>query len=394
MPQDYYDVLGVSRGASPEEIKKAFRKRAKDVHPDRNPTPEAEAEFKTLGEAYGVLSDPEKRRVYDTYGHQGLQSGGYSTGDWGFMDGFPDLSDVFASFFGGFASQGSGGRSRAARGEDIRSGLNLTFDEALFGVEKKLDVTRLCQCERCAGSGAEPGTQPVTCPTCGGNGQVRQTTQTIIGHFTQVTTCGQCQGLGYTIATPCQGCHGYGRSQKTNQIELTIPAGVDDGTRLRVAGEGDSGLMGGPPGDLYVMLNVTSHPVMRREGYNLCCTLGVSYPQLVLGAELFVDALQPPDKQGEKAKPIRQTIKVAPGTNSGHVVRVRDFGVPHLQNPKHRGDLLVTLELQVPKQPTPEEKKLLKQLEAIYHPGANASEGPPNASHSSLLDKFKGALSH
>jgi molecular chaperone DnaJ len=402
--RDYYDILGVSKSATPEEIKKTFRRKAKDVHPDQNKSPEAEAEFKELGEAYNVLSDPEKRKVYDTYGHQGLQSGGYSTAGWDFMEGFPDLTDIFASVFGGGFSGGfaQSGRSRAARGEDIRAQLKLTFEESVFGVEKTLDVTRLIHCSRCTGSGAEPGTQPTTCATCAGNGQVRQTTQTLIGNFTQIATCPQCQGLGYAIETPCKQCHGFGRHQHTDKIEITIPPGVDDGTRLRVAAEGDAGLMGASAGDLYVVLSVGSHAMFRREGYNLTLTVPVSYVQLVLGGEITVAMLKPlvaksPNDKAAEKKPFKESpsevvVKIQPGTPSGFVARIREAGVPHLQNPFHRGDLLVTLVVNIPKNPSLEEKRLLQQLAELHQVGS-AEKKTHEEDHPSLFGRFRDVIS-
>lgn len=389
----YYDVLEVTRSASAEEIKKSFRKKAKECHPDTNKSPEAEAQFKELGEAYDVLSDANKRQVYDNYGHDGLKSGGYQPG-WDFADGFPDLGDIFSSFFGGsgFGFGGGGSRSRHGprQGDDLRLDLPLEFNEAAFGAKKEITITHMTHCEPCNGQGSAQGSGPSTCSTCGGKGQVQQVAQTIIGHFTQITTCPQCQGQGRIITNPCGTCHGQGRAPEEKSLTLTIPAGVDQGTRLRISGEGDSGYLGGPPGDLYVVLNVKPHPVFKRDGYDIHALLEVSYAQMALGDELDIPTLE-----GD------QRLKIPAGTETGHVFSIKGVGVPHLNNPKRKGDHYVQVEIAVPKHVSGEEKKLLSRLLELEQERAkksqpNKSVGPQTPSNKSkqadLFGKFKEAI--
>ena len=353
--KDYYEVLGVTRNASPEEIKKAFRTLAKTLHPDTNKSPEAESQFKELGEAYDVLSDASKKQVYDTYGHDGLKSGGYQT-DWSnFEAGFPDLSDIFASFFGaGF----SGGRSRQGprQGEDLRVELMLDFMDAAFGAKKELTLTHMEQCDTCTGSGAAEGSGPSVCSGCGGAGQIRQTTQTIIGHFTQIVVCPQCRGNGSIIANPCKACHGQGRAAAEKKLTVTIPAGVDHGTRLRVQHEGDAGYLGGPPGDLYVILGIKPHEKFKRDGYHVYTMQEVTYPQLALG-----DDVQVPTLTGE------HKLKIPAGTPNGQVFTIKGEGIPTLNQPSRKGDLYVQVQIVVPTRLSGEEKKLLQKLGEIQN---------------------------
>jgi molecular chaperone DnaJ len=375
--RDYYEILGVSRNASPEEIKKAFRKKAKQYHPDTNKSPDAEAMFKELGEAYDVLSDANKRQVYDNYGHDGLKSGGYQP-QWDFAEGFPDLGDIFASFFGGGFGMG-GGRRRGGpqQGSDLRLDLQLEFNEAVFGTRKEITFTHLENCETCDGSGASPGSGPTVCTTCGGQGQVRQTAQTIIGHFTQIVTCPNCQGSGSIIVNPCRTCHGQGRAAVEVKRSIVIPPGVDQGTRLRVAGEGDCGIKGGPPGDLYVVLNIKPHPDFKRDGYHIYVTHEVPYPVLVLGGEIEVPTLSG-----------TETLKIPAGTKNGHVFTIKGVGVPHLNNSSKRGDQYVEVQVIIPTHLSGEEKKLLQKLNEIQQERLKKekSRGP------SLMGKFKEAI--
>lgn len=354
--RDYYEVLGVARGASPEEIKKAFRKRAKELHPDTNASPEAESQFKELGEAYDVLSDANKRQVYDNYGHDGLKSGGYQQ-SWDFAEGFPDLGDIFASFFGaGFGGMGGQRRRGGPQpGNDLRMDLMLDFNEAVFGTKKEISFTHLQHCDECQGSGSAAGSGgPTVCTTCGGQGQVRQTTQTIIGHFTQIVGCPTCQGTGAVIVNPCKACHGHGRTAKEAHKSITIPPGVDQGTRLRVAGEGDAGVKGGPPGDLYVVLGIKPHPQFKRDGYHIYSAQEVPYPTLALGGEIEVTKVDGTDK-----------IRVPAGTQVGHVFTLKGAGVPHLNNPNKRGDHFIEVQVSIPTHLSGEEKKLLQKLNEI-----------------------------
>jgi molecular chaperone DnaJ len=349
--RDYYEILGLSRGASAEEIKKAFRKKAKACHPDTNKSPDAEAQFKELGEAYDVLSDANKRQVYDNYGHDGLKSGGYQP-QWDFAEGFPDLGDIFASFFGGGA--GFGGQRRRGgpqQGNDLRLDLQLDFNDAVFGTKQEITFTHLENCEPCQGSGSAAGSGPTVCTTCGGQGQVRQTAQTIIGHFTQIVICPNCQGNGSIIVNPCGQCKGQGRTAVETKRSIVIPPGVDQGTRLRVAGEGDAGIKGGPPGDLYVVLQIKPHPEFKRDGYHVYSLQEVPYAIMVLGGEVQVNTLEG-----------SHTIKVPAGTQNGHIFNLKALGVPHLNNSSKRGDHYVEVQVEIPTQLSGEEKKLLQKL--------------------------------
>lgn len=379
--RDYYEVLGVERSASPEEVKKAFRKKAREYHPDVNKDPGAEDMFKELGEAYEVLSDPQKRQVYDAYGHEGLAGGGYQP-SWDFMQGFPDLSDLFAQFFGmGFPGQESaGGRSGPSRGEDLRSDLELDFMEAAFGVNKETEISHLVFCDPCQGSGASPESGgPAMCQTCMGQGQIRQTTQTIIGHFTQISTCPRCHGKGVMIMDPCKTCQGRGRKTEAKSLTLNVPAGVDTGTRLRIAGEGNAGFMGGPPGDMYVVLHVKEHPMFKRDGYDVYTVAPVTYSQLALGDEIEVTLLDGTDK-----------VKLDPGTQSGTVFTLKNKGIAVLNASGKRGNFYVQVVLEVPKKLSGEERKLLEKLKALETERV-LKDGKAGAS--SFVHKFKEVLS-
>ncbi|MBY0450128.1 MAG: molecular chaperone DnaJ [Cyanobacteria bacterium] len=351
--RDYYEILGVSRSATPEEIKKSFRKKAKECHPDTNKSPEAEAQFKELGEAYDVLSDAQKRQVYDNYGHDGLKSGGYSP-SWDFASGFPDLSDLFASFFGGgFGPSGFGGRGRYGpqRGNDIGVEVGLEFMEAVRGAQREVDISRSETCEPCQGSGASPGSGPTACTTCGGQGQIRQTTQTIIGHFTQITPCPRCQGIGQVVMDPCSWCQGQGRRAANKKLNITVPAGVDEGTRLRIGQEGESGMMGGPPGDLYVLIRVKQHPQFQRDGYDVISRCLLSYPELALGCEREIETVDGTER-----------LKIPAGTQNGQVFTFKGKGIPVINQPNRRGNHYVQVEIQIPSKISGQEKRLLEQL--------------------------------
>ncbi len=378
--RDYYEILGVAKGATADEIKKAFRKKAREYHPDVSKDPNAEALFKELGEAYEVLSDPQKRQVYDAYGHEGLKGGGYQP-SWDFMQTFPDLNDLFAQFFGGGFPGGSGygQRSGPSQGEDLRFDLELDFMEAAFGVKKEVEINHLIHCEPCQGSGASPDSGgPVTCQTCMGQGQIRQTTQTIIGHFTQITTCPRCQGRGTMIVDPCKVCQGKGRHNEAKTLTLTIPPGVDSGTRLRVTQEGNAGMMNGPSGDLYVFLHVKEHAVFQRDGYDLYAQVPVTYSQLALGDDIEVPALEGTEK-----------VKVPSGTQSGTIFTIKGKGIPVLNGNGRHGDYHVKTVLQVPKKISSEERKLLEKLKALESEHLHSEK-----SHkSSFAHKFKEVLS-
>ncbi len=351
--RDYYEVLGVSRNASEDEIKKAYRKLARKYHPDvnRENTAEAEEKFKEVSEAYEVLSDASKKAQYDQYGHaafdpaQGGGSNGYGFGGGGFGGGF-DVGDIFESFFGG---GGRGGRRAGPeRGDDLRYDLKLSFEEAAFGVEKEIEINRDEQCDACHGSGAEPGTPVDTCPDCHGTGQVQVAQQTILGRMMSVRPCTRCGATGKIVKTPCKKCSGKGHQRKRKKLTVKIPAGVDEGSRLRVAGEGQAGERGGPAGDLYVYLFVKEHPLFERDGNDVLCEVPISIVQATLGADMEVPTLDG-----------RLTFRVPEGTQPGTVFRLRDKGIPSLRG-GGRGDQLVRVKVVVPKKLSDKQKDLLK----------------------------------
>ncbi|MDY6936983.1 MAG: molecular chaperone DnaJ [Cyanobacteriota bacterium] len=356
MAGDYYDTLGVSRSADKEEIKRAYRRLARKYHPDVNKESGAEDRFKEINRAYEVLSEPELRSRYDRFGEAGVSSGAAGAGgfqDMGDMGGF---ADIFESFFGGFSggTQSTRRRGGPVRGDDLRLDLKLEFREAVFGGEKEIRISHLETCETCGGTGAKPGTRPQTCSTCGGSGQVRRATRTPFGSFTQVSVCPTCNGTGQTIADKCNSCGGKGQKQETKKLKITIPAGVDNGTRLRVSSEGDAGGRGGPAGDLYVYLFVKEDSEFQRDGINILSQIKISYLQAILGCKLPVNTVD-----GEVE------LTVPPGTQPGTVMTLENRGVPRLGNPVSRGDHLITIEIDIPTKLTAEERELLEQLAKI-----------------------------
>ena len=349
--RDYYEVLGVARGASEQEIKSAYRKLALQFHPDRNPNnPDAEEKFKECSEAYAVLADGDKRAAYDRFGHAGVSGAGAAAG----FDPaiFQDFSDLFGDFFGFGEMFGGGGgrrRSRAQRGPDLREDITLDFEEAVFGTETKVTVRRHEACEECKGSGAAAGKAPVTCRSCAGRGQVRYQQ----GFFSIARTCPTCQGTGSVITDPCLKCKGEGRVLRQRTIDAKVPAGVEDGTRIRFAGLGEAGTFGGPAGDLYVVLHVKEHSFFEREGNDLYCVMPISFTQAALGTEIVVPTLE-----GE------HTLKIPEGTQSGTTLRIRNKGVPVL-NGHGKGDLFVEVRLHTPSKLTKRQRELLQELDGI-----------------------------
>ena len=349
--RDYYEVLGVARGASEQEIKSAYRKLALQFHPDRNPNnPDAEEKFKECSEAYAVLADGDKRAAYDRFGHAGISGAGATAG----FDPaiFQDFGDLFGDFFGFGEMFGGGGsrrRSRAQRGPDLREDITLDFEEAVFGTETKVTVRRHESCEECRGSGAAAGKAPVTCRSCAGHGQVRYQQ----GFFSIARTCPTCQGTGSVITDPCPKCKGEGRVLRQRTIDAKVPAGVEDGTRIRFAGLGEAGTFGGPAGDLYVVLHVKEHSFFEREGNDLYCVMPISFTQAALGTEIVVPTLE-----GE------HTLKIPEGTQSGTTLRIRGKGVPVL-NGHGKGDLFVEVRLQTPSKLTKRQRELLQELDGI-----------------------------
>jgi molecular chaperone DnaJ len=344
--RDYYELLGIGRSASPQEIKKVYRRLARQYHPDVSDEPEAETRFKEINEAYEVLSDAEKRATYDRFGHAGL-SGGRAGFDFG---GFRDPFDIFAEVFGGGFGFRTAARRGPRRGADLRYDLRLTFEEAVFGCEKEIEVTRYEVCPECNGSGAEPGTSPVRCSECNGTGQVRRVQRSILGSFVSVTTCPTCRGDGETIPIPCKRCNGDGRIYAARNLSITIPAGVDRGTQIRLAGKGEMGEHGGPPGNLYIVLDVEPHPIFRRRDDDVLVELRINVAQAALGAEVNVPTLE-----GE------ETVSIPPGTQNNTVLRLRNKGVPHVQR-NGRGDELVLVRVAVPDKLSAEQKHLLREL--------------------------------
>jgi molecular chaperone DnaJ len=346
--RDYYEVLGVSKQAGEEDVKKAYRKLALKYHPDRNPgDKEAEEHFKEAAEAYEVLRDPQKRRVYDTYGHEGLRGTGFS-GFGGFEDIFSSFGDIFQDFFSfGFGGSGGGRPRTAARpGDDLLFDMSLTFEEAIFGTEKEIQIDTMVGCDHCDGSGAEPGTLESTCPQCQGKGQVVQSQ----GFFRISTTCARCQGSGRVLNSPCGECQGQGRLRKRKKVQVKVPAGVDAGTRLRLRGEGESGFRRGQAGDLYVRLNVQPHEFFDRDGDNLYGKISVSFVQATLGDEIEVPTLDS-----------RKTLKIEAGTQPGTVVRFPGEGAPRLRG-YGRGDLYIEIDVRIPTQVTSRQQQLLREF--------------------------------
>ncbi|WP_299923007.1 molecular chaperone DnaJ [uncultured Pelagimonas sp.] len=358
---DYYDLLGASKGASADELKKAYRKKAKELHPDRNSdNPNAEAQFKEINEAYDVLKDPEKKAAYDRYGHaafEGGMGGGGGRPGGGFGGGGPGdfgsaFSDVFDDLFGDFmgGQRGGGGRQRASRGADLRYNLRITLEDAFAGMQKTINVPTSVQCGECEGSGAEGGAEPTTCPTCSGMGKVRATQ----GFFTVERTCPTCSGLGQIIKNPCKSCGGNGRVQKERALSVNIPAGVETGTRIRLAGEGEAGMRGGPPGDLYIFIEVEEHKIFEREGSELHCRVPVSMTSAALGGDIEV-----PTIDGGRSR-----VKIPSGSQSGRQMRLRGKGMPALRG-GGTGDMFIELAVETPVNLTSRQKEILREFEGL-----------------------------
>ncbi|MCL4529996.1 MAG: molecular chaperone DnaJ [Chloroflexi bacterium] len=344
--RDYYDVLGVGRNASDDEIKGAFRKLARQYHPDVNKESDAEEKFKEINEAYGVLSDADKRARYDRFGKEGL---GNMNG--GFHDYTVDFADIFDELFGGFGfSTGRRSRRTPRRGRDLQMQVTLTFEEAVFGVEKEIEFEREETCSRCNGSGAEPGTTPTRCSTCGGQGEVRQLRQTILGQMVQTATCPTCNGRGEVLSSPCKICRGSGLERKRITKKVQIPAGVDGGTQIRLAGEGGPGVYGGPNGSLFLVLNVQPHKFFKRRENDILLNLDINIAQATLGAEVQVPTLDGEDK-----------LKIPAGTQPGKIFHIKGKGVPYLRR-NGRGDQLVIVNIEVPTKLTKEQRELFEKL--------------------------------
>lgn len=346
--RDYYEVLGVERTADGAEIKKAYRRLAMEYHPDRNSSEDAAERFKEINRAYEVLSDADKRTRYDRFGHAGVDGNGGPQGFDGFQT-FEGFGDIFDAFFGG---GGRGGRRRRgpARGADLRYNMKLSFEEAVFGVEKEIEYQRQERCERCTGRGTEPGTDLAVCPECNGAGEIRRAQQSIFGQFVNVAACGRCNGEGRIVTDPCTQCRGSGRQKATRQIQVKVPAGVDDGAQIRLTGEGEAGARGGEPGNLYVVLSVAEHPQFERVEDHILFELPVNIAQAALGAKVTIPTLD-----GD------MEMEIPAGTQSGEDFILRGKGVPHLRS-HGRGDMVVRVTAVVPEDLTGEQRELLERL--------------------------------
>jgi molecular chaperone DnaJ len=347
--RDYYEVLGVPKDASSDDLKGAFRKLARQYHPDVNKSHDAEEKFKEINEAYAILSDNEKRAAYDRFGHAGVQGSGQNIN----VD-FTDFADILGDLFGfgGFGRSNRRSRNAPRRGGDLQYNVDLTFEQAVFGVEREIDITRDELCNSCSGTGAEPGTSPVRCSACNGTGEVRQVRQTMLGSMVQVTTCPTCGGQGETIASPCKTCQGRGLERRSRRKMVNIPAGVDTGTQIRLAGEGQPGMFGGPNGNLYIAINVKPHKIFRRKEFDILMDLTINVAQAVLGTEVEVPTVDGKEK-----------LRIPAGTQSGKILTIRARGVPRLRG-TGRGDQHILINVEIPNAShlNKDQKKLFEQL--------------------------------
>ncbi|MBW7883496.1 MAG: molecular chaperone DnaJ [Caldilineaceae bacterium] len=361
--RDYYEVLGVPRDATKDQIKKAFRKLAQQYHPDVNKSPEAEVQFKEINEAYQVLIDDQRRAAYDRFGHEGLQGG--AAGGFGDMGGFGDLGSIFEELFGGFGRSSAGNRRQPRRGADLRADIRLSFEEAAFGADRELEIPRMESCDRCGGSGAEPPTSSVVCSTCNGSGEVKRRQQSpLFGTIITATTCPTCGGSGEVIPSPCSKCRGRKFIRVTRKLSVKVPAGVDEGTRIRLVGEGEAGHLGGPPGNLYVVVSVEPHPFFVRNGSDLLLEMPINIAQAALGASIKIPTLD-----GDQ-----ETLEIPAGTQTGAQFRKRGLGIPHLQR-NGRGDMLITVRVETPTKLTSEQKELFRQLGKTLGDGTTREDG-------------------
>jgi len=375
--RDYYDILGVGKGVGEEDIRRAFRKKAMEFHPDRNKSHDAEEKFKEINEAYQVLSDSNKRAQYDQFGKAGVGANGGAGQPFDGFEGFGGFGDIFDSFFG----NGSGRRRQAQRGSDLQHRVVLSFEESIFGAERQVDLARLEDCETCSGAGNEPGTPLDTCGTCKGNGQVRRAQRSVFGQFTQVVTCSSCQGRGKTIKTACSNCRGGGKERKTRKIAVNIPAGVEAGMQVRLTGEGDVGAEGGSTGNLYVYIDVQEHQYFDRDGSDITYILPVNIAEAALGAQKSIPTLDGKDED----------LKLPQGTQPGTEFRIKGKGVPHLHG-NRRGDLLVTVDVRVPGSLDNRQQELLRELAESFAQ-SNGKGDSSGEDDKGIFDKIKEVLS-
>lgn len=363
--RDFYEVLGVERGASDADIKRAFRKLAQRWHPDVNTDAEAQERFKEVNEAYQILSDPERRQRYDTFGRAGVD--GAAGGGAGF-EGFGGFSDIFDAFFGGAAGGGAARRGRPQPGADLRYDLRITFEESVKGADKEIEFRVLGRCDTCSGSGAKPGTDAKTCPQCEGRGEVRSVRQTMLGQMVNVSACPRCRGEGRIVETPCDTCKGDGRTERKRTLRVSIPAGIDEGHQIRLTSEGEVGPRGGPPGSLYVAVHVAPHPTLKRDGTELYYEAAVSIAQAALGTKIRV-----PTVDGD------EEVEIKAGTQPDTEIRLRGKGVPHLRRSGARGDLHVLVDVRVPTKLSKKQRELLE---------AFAKEAGEEVAGGGLLEKL------
>lgn len=371
---DYYEILGVSKDATKDEIKSAFRKMARQLHPDVNKAPDAEEKFKELGKAYDTLMDDNKRATYDRYGEDGLNNAGFDT-QGPFAQGFGDLNEIFESFFGGFGFGGSRHIDPNApqRGQDLRLDIEIGFEDAVFGIEKELKIDHLEFCETCHGSGAKVGTEPTVCPTCGGRGQVQQSTRTILGSISQIITCPKCHGKGKIITSPCGECHGQGRKEVEKSLHVKIPQGVDNGSKIRLSHEGNAGLNGGPAGDLFIVIHVKPSEYYHRENMDIYTECTITPSQAALGDTIEIKTLD-----GQR------NINIPTGLQNGDRIKIKDAGVPSISNSSLRGEHIVIVNIKTPTKMSNEERALYEKLYAI--------QTGKKYEKKSMKEKIKGAF--
>jgi molecular chaperone DnaJ len=373
--RDYYDILSVAKGASDEDIKKAFRKLAMEFHPDRNRREGAEAKFKEINEAYQVLSDTEKRGAYDRFGHAGVTGNGNGKGFEGY-ENFGGFGDIFEAFFGGFGGNTSSRPNAARRGSDLQYSMSLDFEQAVFGVDHDVELQRTETCSGCHGTKSKDGATPANCTNCEGLGEVRRAHQSVFGQFVQVVPCNVCSGEGAIITDPCSQCRGSGREQRVRKLEVSIPGGIEEGTQVRLRGEGEQGLNGGPPGDLYVVVRIKPHKIFRREGNDIVYTLPLNISQAALGANVMIPTLK-----GEAE------MEIPSGTQSGQSFRLKGKGVPYLRS-KRRGDQIVNVFVNTPMQLTKEQQDLFQKLAESLGDGTKADHPPDKGIFTKIKDAF------
>lgn len=372
--QDYYDLLGVHRGASDEDIKKAFRKLAMEYHPDRNKREGAAEKFKEINEAYQVLSDAQKRSAYDRYGHAGVSGNGGARGFDGF-ENFAGFGDIFDAFFGGGTTRTRPNAPR--RGADLKYALTIDLEDAAFGIEKEIGLERIEVCRDCNGSRSAPGSAPSICGNCNGSGEVRRSRDSVFGQFVQVAPCGVCRGEGQAITDPCDTCRGSGKERRSRTLEVAIPAGIDDGVQIRLRGEGEAGHNGGAPGDLYVLIRVRLHKIFRRAGNDILYTLPINMAQAALGANVTVPTIFDDDAE----------VEIPAGTQSGAVFQLKGRGIPYIRSSR-KGDQLVTVDVQTPKKLSDEQRLLFEELAKSF---GDDSTGL-GAQDKGFFDKLKDAI--